>query len=143
MITDSLPDMPLSEVLATARRLELDSLEFGCGNWSSAPHLNLARLLDEEAERRVFLRDLDSHCLSISALNCSGNPLHPGDAGRRHDQVTRDTIRLAGSLGVDRVVLMSGCPGAPGDAHPNWVTTEWPPEVRKILRWQWDEVLIP
>jgi sugar phosphate isomerase/epimerase len=39
--------------------------------------------------------------------------------------------------------MMSGCPGAPGDAHANWITTEWPPEVRDILRWQWDEVLIP
>ena len=39
--------------------------------------------------------------------------------------------------------MMSGCPGAPGDSHANWITTEWPPEVRDILRWQWDEVLIP
>src|SRR4029079_17840971 len=39
--------------------------------------------------------------------------------------------------------MMSGCPGAPGDSHANWVTTEWPPELREILRWQWDEVLIP
>ena len=39
--------------------------------------------------------------------------------------------------------MMSGCPGAPGDSHANWITTEWPPEVREILRWQWDEVLIP
>jgi len=38
---------------------------------------------------------------------------------------------------------MSGCPGAPGDAHANWITTEWPPEVREIVRWQWDEVLVP
>ena len=39
--------------------------------------------------------------------------------------------------------MMSGCPGAPGDSHANWITTEWPPEVREILRWQWDDVLIP
>ena len=46
-------------------------------------------------------------------------------------------------MGVDRVVMMSGCPGAPGDSHANWITTEWPPEVRDVLRWQWDDVLIP
>ena len=39
--------------------------------------------------------------------------------------------------------MMSGCPGAPGDSHANWITTEWPPEVRDVLRWQWDDVLIP
>ncbi len=39
--------------------------------------------------------------------------------------------------------MMSGCPGAPGDSHANWITTEWPLQVRDILRWQWDEVLLP
>jgi hypothetical protein len=33
--------------------------------------------------------------------------------------------------------------GSTGDRHANWITTEWPPEVRDVLRWQWDEVLIP
>jgi sugar phosphate isomerase/epimerase len=46
-------------------------------------------------------------------------------------------------LGVDRVVLMSGCPGGPGDANANWVTTAWPPEAARVLAWQWDEILIP
>jgi sugar phosphate isomerase/epimerase len=88
-------------------------------------------------------RSSRDHGIAISALNCSGNPLHPGESGRKHDEVTRKTIKLAGLLGVGRVVMMSGCPGAPGDSHANWITTQWPPEVRDILRWQWDEVLIP
>ena len=45
MITDSLPGTDFDTLLATAARLELDMLEFGCGNWSSAPHLNLDRML--------------------------------------------------------------------------------------------------
>jgi sugar phosphate isomerase/epimerase len=143
MITDSLASLSFDDLLATAARLGLDMLEFACGNWSSAPHLDLARMLASEPARREFQARLAGHGIAISALNCSGNPLHPGEAGRRHDQVTRDTIRLAGLMGVERVVMMSGCPGAPGDAHANWITTEWPPEVREILRWQWDEVLIP
>ena len=143
MLTDSLPDAGFDTMLAVAARLGLDVLEFGCGNWSSAPHLDLDALLGSGALRREFLARLAAHGIGISALNCSGNPLHPGDAGRRHDDVTRKTIRLARLLGVDRVVMMSGCPGAPGDAHPNWITTEWPPEVRDIVRWQWDEVLLP
>jgi sugar phosphate isomerase/epimerase len=40
-------------------------------------------------------------------------------------------------------VLMSGCPGAPGDSYPNWITVAWPPETQRILQWQWDDVLIP
>ncbi len=143
MITDSLPDASFDAMLAVAARLEMDMLEFGCGNWSSAPHLALDRMLESATARREFAAKLAAHRIAISALNCSGNPLHPGEAGRRHDEVTRKTIRLAGLMGVDRIVLMSGCPGAPGDRHANWITTEWPPEVREIVRWQWDEVLIP
>jgi sugar phosphate isomerase/epimerase len=143
MITDSLPGTDFDTLVATAARLGLDMLEFGCGNWSSAPHLDLERMLASDDARREFKARLDAHGIAISALNCSGNPLHPGDAGRRHDDVTRKTIRLASLMGVDRVVMMSGCPGAPGDSHANWITTEWPPEVREILRWQWDEILIP
>ena len=143
MITDSLPDADFDTMLAVAARLEMDLLEFGCGNWSSAPHLKLDLLLDSAPARREFRARLADHGLGISALNCSGNPVHPGEAGRHHDEVTRKTIRLARLLDVDRVVMMSGCPGAPGDSHANWITTEWPPEVREILRWQWDEVLAP
>ena len=143
MITDSLPGTDVESLVTTAARLELDMLEFGCGNWSSAPHVNLDRMIDSDAERRNFKARLDAHGIAISALNCSGNPLHPGEHGRRHDAVTRGTIKLASLMGIDRVVMMSGCPGAPGDASANWITTEWPPEVREILRWQWDEVLIP
>ena len=143
MITDSLPDADFDTMLAVASRLEMDMLEFGCGNWSSAPHLKLDHLLESAPARRDFRARLADHGIAISALNCSGNPVHPGEAGRRHDEVTRKTIRLAKLLEVDHVVMMSGCPGAQGDTHANWITTEWPPEVRDVLRWQWDEVLIP
>ena len=143
MITDSLPGTDFDTMLGVAARLGLDMLEFGCGNWSSAPHLNLDRMLESESERKTFKARLAAHGIAISALNCSGNPLHPGETGRAHDAVTRKTIKLASLMDVERVVMMSGCPGAKGDSNANWVTTEWPPEVREILRYQWDDVLIP
>ncbi len=143
MITDSVGQLPFDAMLAFAEKVGLDSLEFACGNWSSAPHLDRHVLLQDAGMRRDFLARLAGHGLSISALNCSGNPLHPGEEGQAHDTVTRETIALAGLLGVDRVVMMSGCPGAPGDSYPNWITVCWPPETQRILQWQWDEVLIP
>ncbi len=143
LVTDSLSDMPLEKLLATAASMGIGMLEFGCGNWSSAPHLNLDAMLESAPVRREFQAKLRDHDLELSALNCSGNPLHPGQSGALHREVTSKTIRLAGMLGVDRVVMMSGCPGGPGDANANWVTTCWPPETARILAYQWDEVLIP
>ncbi len=61
MITDSLPGTDFDTLLVTAGRLELDMLEFGCGNWSSAPHLDLDRMLESETERRNFKARLAEH----------------------------------------------------------------------------------
>ncbi len=143
MITDSLGALSSEALLDTAAELGIEQLEFAGGNWSPAPHLALDRMLDSMAARREFMAALSDRGISISALNCSGNPLHPGETGERHREVTRKTIALAGLLGIERVVMMSGCPGGPGDANANWVTTSWPPETQAILRYQWEDVLIP
>ena len=143
LVTDSLANLKLGDVLATAARLGIAAVEFGCGNWSSAPHLSLDGLLSSGTSRDALLGQVADHGLRISALNCSGNPLHPGPAGQRHREVTSATIRLAGTMGVRRVVMMSGCPGGPGDANANWITTAWPPEAARVLDWQWREMVVP
>ncbi len=143
LTTDSLSQLPFDELLETAASLGIETLEFGCGNWSSAPHLNLNELLESESERANFLAQIQAHGLEISALNCSGNPLAPGERGKAHDQVVRRTFKLAGLLGVRRIVMMSGLPGGPGDQNANWITTAWPPEVHDILRYQWEDVALP
>src|SRR5678815_882325 len=99
MVTDSLGHLSLDELLRTTAELGIEMLEFPCGNWSSAPHLHLDSMLDSARARTEFMAKLRGHGLSLSALNCSGNPLHPGDLGRQHQAVTSKTIRLAGMLG--------------------------------------------
>lgn len=143
LTTDSLGELAFDELLETAASLGIQTLEFGCGNWSSAPHLDLNALLESETERTNFLAKIRAHGLEISALNCSGNQLAPGPRGESHDQVVRATLKLAGLLGVRRIVMMSGLPGGPGDQNANWITTAWPPEVHDILRYQWEEVALP
>jgi sugar phosphate isomerase/epimerase len=143
LVTDGLPALPFEDLLRTAAELRIETVEFGCGNWSPAPHLNLDGLLASALARDAFLGRVAAHGLEISALNCSGNPLHPGSIGPAHRAVTSKTIRLAGMLGVRRVVMMSGCPGGPGDANANWVTTAWPPEAASVLEAQWTDQVIP
>jgi sugar phosphate isomerase/epimerase len=143
MVTDGLGDLTFDDMLAAAATLGVDCIEFATGNWSTAPHIDIDRLLADAAARETFLGKIRDHGLAISALNCNGNSLHPGPSGGQHDAVVRKTIALAPLIGVDRVVMMSGCPGAPGDKHPNWITVAWPPETTEILDWQWNEVVIP
>jgi sugar phosphate isomerase/epimerase len=143
MNTDSLGALSFDEVLEAAVELGLDCVEFATGNWSNAPHIDIDKLLADAKARDAFTAKIRERGLTISALTCNGNSLHPGPSGREHDAVIRKSIELAPQVGVDRIVLMSGCPGAPGDAHPNWITVAWPPETTRILEWQWDEVLLP
>ena len=143
MITDSLGHLALDALLPTVAEAGIEVLEFACGNWSAAPHVDLDDLLENEKSRREFRAKVADHGLEICALNCSGNQLAPGDHGRRHDEVVRKTMRLAGLMDLHRIVMMSGLPGGPGDANPNWITTAWPPEATEILNWQWQEVAIP
>ncbi len=143
LLTDSLGGMPLADVLREAAELGVHCVEFACGNWSSAPHVELDRLLEDRSHRDDFTARVKDHGLVISALNCSGNQLHPGAVGEAHRQVVDKTIRLAALLNVDRIVMMSGLPGGPGDANPNWIVTDWPPECATVLDYQWNDVIIP
>ncbi len=143
LVTDSLGHLPFEDMLDTAQQMGITEVELCCGNWSSAPHMELDIMLESRMGRQAMLEMLAGYGMTISALNCSGNPLHPGPSGAAHRLVTRQTIVLAELLGVNRVVAMSGCPGGPGDSNPNWITTAWPPETAEVLAWQWEERIIP
>ena len=141
--TDSLATLSFDEALDTAAAVGIETIELSTGNWSDAPHADLDQLLGSAAARRELTEKIESRGLELEAFNCSGNPAHPGEEGPRHDAVTRKTIDLAAEMGIERIVMMSGCPGAPGDSYPNWITVAWPPYTKDILDYQWNDVLIP
>jgi sugar phosphate isomerase/epimerase len=143
MVTDSLGHLSLDDMLDTAARLGIIGVEFNAANWTSAPHMDLKALLDVPTERRKLLKSVKSRGLEIMALNANGNQLHPTE-GDRQSKALHDTIRLAGSLEIETVVLMSGLPeGAIGDKMPNWVVSSWPPETQTMLKYQWEERALP
>jgi sugar phosphate isomerase/epimerase len=142
-VSESLGNLPYKEAAKASADLGLEALEIGMGNWSAAPHANLQALLESKQKRQEFLSVLEQNGLSLAALNCSGNQLHPID-GERQSKVVYDTVQVAELLGVHTIVLMSGLPaGGPNDVRPNWVTSAWPLENREILNWQWNEKLLP
>ena len=142
-VSDSLAHLPLEAVLDKAAGLGLQGLEVNTGNWSSAPHFDLPAMKASADARAAFRRAFESRGLEIIALNANGNQLHPV-SGLAHAACLEDTIRIAGELGVTTVCCMSGLPGgAPTDTTPNWVVSSWPPETQTIVKWQWEEVLLP
>ena len=142
MVTDSLAHLPLREAAAVCRQLGLEQVELGCGNWSPAPHIDLNALTADAGKRAELLDTLAANDLTISALNCSGNPLFPGEKGAKDRAVVAGTFQLAEQLGLKTVVMMSGLPGGCAeDRTPTWVVTSWPPETADILRYQWDTAI--
>jgi sugar phosphate isomerase/epimerase len=144
VFTPLLSHLPLEDALATLKSLQIDAVELGTGNYPGDAHCKLSMLEDASALKE-FQQKLKDHGISISALSCHGNALHPQQAlAEKAREVSRKTILLAEKLGVSTVVDFSGCPG---DSHaaqsPNWVTCPWPPEYLDLLRWQWDEVVAP
>jgi sugar phosphate isomerase/epimerase len=142
--TPLLSQMPLEGVLQTLKRLQIDTVELGTGNFPGDAHCKLS-MLEDTAARETFQRTLAQHGVTISALSCHGNALHPDKArAQQARETSRKTILLAEKLGVPVVVDFSGCPGdSPTAKAPNWVTCPWPPEYLEVLDWQWKEVVTP
>lgn len=139
-IPDSLGYMGLEDMLDTVKSLGVDAIELTTGNWSSAPHIDLQKIVTNAEERKNFREKFQSRNMDIVALNCSGNPL----AYKKDMDVTLQTFELAEQLGIKKIIMMSGLPpGCKGDTTPVWITTSWPPMTQDILKYQWEEVAIP
>ncbi len=96
-------------------------------------------LLASEKTLENFREAFASRGLRIAALNCSGMALHPL-TGKTHQELIRKTIRLAGLLGVEKIVSMSGTTGDGQNASVvNWVFYPWPPDSLALLERQWAE----
>ncbi len=134
----------LDQVIKKIKPLGIRTIELGTGNYPGDPHLKLD-WASSAGKLKEFKQKLDDQGITISALSCHGNPLHPNrQIGEAHAETNRKTILLAEKLGVNRVIDFSGCPGDSENAkYPNWVTTPWPPDYLDVLKWQWEKKVIP
>jgi sugar phosphate isomerase/epimerase len=138
--------LPLDALLVELKKYpQIEALEIGTGGWPGNSHLDLDGLLASKEAARAYRTKLEDAGLTISALSCHGNPVHPKkEIAGRDDEVLRKTVRLAEQIHVPVVVTFSGCPGGSAqDVTPNWITAAWPPEFSDALAWQWEERLIP
>ncbi|HUR45463.1 MAG TPA: sugar phosphate isomerase/epimerase [Candidatus Saccharimonadales bacterium] len=140
-----LGSLKLEKALDYFAALGVQSVELGAGAFAGQSHCPVDALLKSPQKVKDFLNTIHSRGLSISALNCPGNTLHPDKRRAKSDDADfRKALQLAETLGVDTVINFSGCPGgAPGDKTPNWVTCPWPPDFLKILEYQWNRVVLP
>lgn len=138
--TACLHDKPLPEALAILAGMGLDSAEINSGGFVGTPHLPVEDLTGSETARSEYLGLFDAAGVALTALNCNGNPLDPdpSGAGKQHAADIYASIELAASLGVKRVVTMSGAPGSESTSTlPVWNVLPWHSAFLQIQEYQW------
>jgi sugar phosphate isomerase/epimerase len=135
----------IEEVLGYVKKHGCQMVEIGTGNFPGSAHCLTEMLLEKPKELEKYKKMIADSGLKISALSCHGNPLHPNKKiSQKHRQGFRQAVELAQRLEVDRVVNFSGCPGDSDKAvYPNWVIAAWPGEQVELLKWQWNNKIIP
>jgi sugar phosphate isomerase/epimerase len=143
--TACLHDKPLPEALAVLRDLGLGSAEVNSGGFLPAPHVPVEQLRASATARDDYLGQFADAGITLTALNCNGNPLHPDEQVRdKHGQDVLDAIELGALLGVRRVVTMSGLPAAEAAGTlPAWSVLPWDSAYLDARDYQWDEVALP
>ncbi|WLD94571.1 sugar phosphate isomerase/epimerase [Alkalihalobacillus sp. AL-G] len=138
-------DKSFEAMLDHAKNAGLQAVEIGTGGYPGNAHCNVDELLADESKRKEFLENVHSRELTISAFSCHGNPISPDiSMAEDADEAFKKTVRLAEMLDVPVVNTFSGTPGDSEDAkYPNWPVTPWPNEYSDVLKWQWEEKLIP
>ena len=137
--------MDLADCLGQLAGTGVEAVELAAGNYNGSAHCPLDELLESDSRCRQYRKLFSDHGLEICALSCHGNVLHP-DPDKRNGfvNVQHKTIRLAEKLGVQTVNTFSGCPGDSKTAKfANWVCFPWPDEHQELLKWQWEEEVIP
>ena len=135
----------LDETLKILSSLGVHTAEIGAGGYAGKAHCNPEVLLADEGKFREFVETFKKYDVEICALAAHGNPVHPDAAkAEAYDRDFRNAVLLAEKLGLDTVIGFSGWPGDhDGAKYPNWVTCAWPDDYQEILKWQWEEKLIP
>lgn len=145
VLTVPLHDRSFEDALKWLSERGVHTLEVGNGGFPGNTHINPDDYLgkpEKIAELKALLKKYD---MTVAALSCHGNCVHPDKAvAAKFQSDYEKTVLMAEQLGIDTVVTFSGCPGgSKDDKTPNWVTCPWPEDFGKILDYQWNEVLIP
>jgi sugar phosphate isomerase/epimerase len=137
--------MGWEKALDYCQKVGLEAIELPVGAYPGQPFFDPDEVLKDAKLQQKIKDACQKRGLEIHGLAVHGNPVSPVPRIRRqHVHAHNAAVRLAPKLGTDVVITFSGCPGGTAeDKLPNWVTCAWPPDFEKILKYQWDEVLIP
>lgn len=145
VVSGVLGGFSLDESLKYLKSIGVEQFELGVGGYPGTKHADAKILCEDENARKELMATFEKYGMSISALSVHGNSVHPNkEIAASFEADFRAACKLAGQLGVEKIVTFSGCPGSDKKAQqPSWVTCPWPNEYLEVLDYQWNKVLIP
>src|SRR5471030_2189655 len=97
VFTPLLSALSLDQVLKKLKSLDIDTVEFGTGNYPGDAHAKLS-MLDNPAELATFKSKIADAGMTISALSSHGNPLHPDkEIAAKYAETAHKTVLLGKS----------------------------------------------
>ena len=94
IVANIMQDKPLAKALDYFRNIGIQTIEPGCGGYAGKSHVNPAVLLGDKEKMDGFKRTIADSGLTISALSCHGNPIHPDQGiAAAHDGDMRDAVK--------------------------------------------------
>jgi len=138
-------DLSLDAMLDKVSALGLEAMEIGTGGYPGTSHCPIDEIYNNEAKAKAWVKKFEDRGIRVATLSCHGNPVLPdAQHAARDAESFKKTVQLAEKIGVKVIVGFSGCPGgSPTDTQPNWITYRWPEEYDQMLKWQWNEKVIP
>jgi sugar phosphate isomerase/epimerase len=145
IMMNAFTDKSWDEALSAAQSLGVTCVEPGTGGFVGRTHVDVTGLLKDKARLEEWVGLVRSRHLTISAISCHGNPLHPNpNEANPHIRDLDESIEFAAAINVPTINCFAGCPGAGEDAkYPNWITCPWPPYFGDAVKWQWEKKVIP
>jgi len=142
---DVYKNLSIDAMLDKVSALGLEAMEIGTGGYPNSWQCPLDELVADPAKAKAWAKKFADRGIPVATLSCHGNPVHPDAKHAAADRETfKKTVLLAERIGVKVIVGFSGCPGgSPKDTQPNWIAYRWPPEYDEMLKWQWNEQVIP
>lgn len=139
-----LSSMSLEEALRYLSAQGVQALELGAGGSPGKAHADVLALDKDDRKIQALKALFEKYDMEIAAISVHGNGVHPDPAqAKLATDEFEAAVRVAEKLGVHHVVTFSGCPGDGKGDKPNWVTCCWPTDYADVLRYQWEDVLIP
>lgn len=144
ILTSIYNDLPLEQTLQKLHARGVRHAEIPAGGVLEKHHCDPDELLSDASKLDAFREKFQTYDITIDALSCHVNPIHPvAETARENVRQLRQAVLLAEALGVPVVNTFSGCAGEPGGKYPNWIVQPWPFDFLELADWQWNEVLIP